>query len=465
LNKIIRFSLLFILLLSLTTPAFAQGDSTDNLVYIVQAGDTLWTIARNLHVYYDEMLAVNGLTENSSIIPGTELIITGLGDLRGVVSTIKVPFGETLQSISRRYQVPEDSLIQINRLTSPFELYVGVSAVLVGENEIEVQEGKRVSLAPGESFLEMAIKENLNPWTMVTANHQGGSWDMIPGEVLFVPGTESTGPGGFPDEIQNVDFYPERLVQGHTYVIEANIPDGAQISGSLGEYPLSFFTQDGKTYLALQGLHAKESTGLKPISLAGTLTDGTPFALTQMVEVFSGNYHYEEIIGVPQETVGIEITEEETTQLQEFTLQATENKFWDEEFLPPVPAALSAAYASYYGGRRSYNGSGYYYFHSGLDYFSSMGGDIYAAAPGKVVFTGPLLLHGNTTLIDHGWGVYSLYAHQSEFLVREGQQVNAGALIGRVGSTGRSSGPHLHWEVWVGGIQVNPLDWVENSYP
>ena len=94
-----------------------------------------------------------------------------------------------------------------------------------------------------------------------------------------------------------------------------------------------------------------------------------------------------------------------------------------------------------------------------------MSGDIYAAAPGKVVFTGPMLLHGNTTLIDHGWGVYSLYAHQSEFLVQEEQQVSAGVLIGRVGSTGRSSGPHLHWEIWVGGIQVNPLDWVDNTYP
>lgn len=464
-NKVISFSLVLLILLSSATPAFAQGDSTDNLIYVVQAGDTLWTIARKLHVYYDEMLAVNGLTENSSIIPGVQLIIPGLGDLSGQVSTIEVSFGETLQSISRRYQVPEDSLVKINRLTSPFELYVGVSAVLVSENEIEAQDGKRVSLAPSESFLEMAIKENLNPWSLITANNQGGSWDLIPGEVLFVPGTESSGPGGFPDKIQNVDITPDRLVQGHTYVIEADIQGEAQISGSLGEYPLSFFTQDGKAYLALQGLHAKESLGLTPLSLSGTLADGTPFALTQMVEVFSGNYIYEDITGVPQNTVGIKITEDETRQLQEYTLKSTQNKFWSGQFLSPVPPAFSAAYASYFGGRRSYNGSGYFYFHSGLDYFSSMGGDIYAAAPGKVVYTGSLLLHGNTTLINHGWGVYSLYAHQSEFLVEEGQQVSAGTLVGRVGSTGRSSGPHMHWEIWVGGIQVDPLDWVNNIYP
>jgi len=94
-----------------------------------------------------------------------------------------------------------------------------------------------------------------------------------------------------------------------------------------------------------------------------------------------------------------------------------------------------------------------------------MGGNIYAAAPGKVVYTGSLLLHGNTTMINHGWGVYTLYAHQSEFLVQTGQQVDAGELIGRVGSTGRSTGAHMHWEVWVGGLQVDPMDWLKTAYP
>jgi murein DD-endopeptidase MepM/ murein hydrolase activator NlpD len=184
-----------------------------------------------------------------------------------------------------------------------------------------------------------------------------------------------------------------------------------------------------------------------------------------MVSIVSGNYHYEDIVGVPQNTVGVEITEEETAFLKDFADQATSNKFWTGEFVSSVPPELSAAWAAYYGGRRSYNGSGYFYFHSGLDYFSVMGGNIYAAAPGKVVYQGTLLLHGNTTMIDHGWGVYTLYAHQSEYLVGEGQRVSAGELIGLVGSTGRSTGPHLHLEVWVGGVQVDPLDWVGEIYP
>lgn len=465
-NKFTRSVLpLLALLLVICSPVSAQENTTAGPIYEIKAGDTLWNIALNLHVSYDELLAVNGLTANSSIIPGTVLEIPGLEGISGTLGTVDVPFGESLQSISRRYQVPEEEMVRLNRLTSPLELYVGVSAVVVGEDGISEQAGERKTLAPGQSALELAVQTGLNPWVLINANGELGSWDMIPGEVLLLPGTESDGPGGFPAAITKASFSPKRFVQGHTSVIQIAAPEGTQLSGSLGDYPLSFFTKNGETYFALQGLHARENTGLKQLSISGSLPDGTPIAHTQMVEIFSGNYPYEDVVGVPQNTVGVDITEEESQALEKYTRKFTETKYWSGIFSSPVPAELTGAYASYFGGRRSYNGSGYYYFHTGLDYYGVMGQDIYAAAPGKVVFTGPLLLHGNTTLINHGWGVYTLYAHQSEFLVQEGQQVSAGELIGRVGNTGRSIGPHLHFEVWVGGLQVDPLDWLENSYP
>lgn len=464
-NRIIRIGLLLALTALAVQPAYAQSDEAAGAIYYVKAGDTLWTIARNLHISYAEMLAVNGLTESSSIIPGTQLLIPGLGDLSGVLSTTQATYGETLQSISRRFQVPEATLIKLNRLTSPLELYVGVSVVLVGEQEVADRTDRRVSLAPGETSLELAIRENINPWNLALSNGEDGSWDLLPGEVVFVPGTDGSGPGAFPEEIRNVQYSPEDFIQGHTMVLKVKGLEGTTVTGSLGDYPLAFFTENGETYLALQGLHAREPVGLKALSISGTLPDGTPFAHTQMISVLSGNYHYEDIVGVPQNTVGVGITEEETQLLEGYTDQATARRLWEGPFHIPVPPELDGAYASYFGGRRSYNDSGYFYFHSGLDYFSVMGGNIYAAAPGKVVYQGSLLLHGNTTLIDHGWGVYTLYAHQSEFLVQQGDQVTTGQLIGRVGSTGRSSGPHMHWEVWVGGIQVDPLDWIKGSYP
>jgi murein DD-endopeptidase MepM/ murein hydrolase activator NlpD len=465
LKKIIRISILLVLTFSLFNPVFAQENQPGGPTYIVQAGDTLWTIARNLHISYDELLAANQLTGESSIIPGKVLEIPGLEDVSGVLSIVKVEYGESLLSISRRYDVPLDALVKLNRLTSPVELYVGVSTVLVAENETIDQAGKRVSLAPEQSSLELAVIENLNPWDLIITNDQGGEWDLIPGEVLYIQGTDSSGPAAFPEEIQKVAYTPNRFIQGHTSVFKVTAPEGTIIQGYLGDYPLSFFSETGVKYLALQGLHAKENLGLKPLSVFGTLPDGTPFAHTQMVQIRSGEYPYEEIFNVPPKTIGVDLTDEETEFLEEFADQATGNKFWEGDFLSPVPVELSKCWVSFFGNRRSYNGSGFFYFHSGLDFCGAMGGNILAPAPGKVVYIGPQLLHGNTTMINHGWGVYTLYAHQSEILVQEGDRVKAGDIIGRVGSTGRSTGPHLHWEVWVGGIQVDPMDWLVDSYP
>jgi murein DD-endopeptidase MepM/ murein hydrolase activator NlpD len=74
-------------------------------------------------------------------------------------------------------------------------------------------------------------------------------------------------------------------------------------------------------------------------------------------------------------------------------------------------------------------------------------------------------VRGNTTFIDHGWGVFTGYLHQSEIDVAVGDVIQTGQTIGLVGGTGRVTGPHLHWEIWVGGVPVDPLDWVANSYP
>jgi murein DD-endopeptidase MepM/ murein hydrolase activator NlpD len=100
-----------------------------------------------------------------------------------------------------------------------------------------------------------------------------------------------------------------------------------------------------------------------------------------------------------------------------------------------------------------------------MDFGGGNGLPITAPAPGVVVFAGTLDIRGNATIIDHGWGVYSGFWHQSEFKVKVGDLVETGQVIGLVGGTGRVTGAHLHWEVWVNGIQVNPMGWLETVYP
>lgn len=100
-------------------------------------------------------------------------------------------------------------------------------------------------------------------------------------------------------------------------------------------------------------------------------------------------------------------------------------------------------------------------FHEGLDISADSGTPVKASASGVVEFAGKKGGYGNCIIINHGNGLKTLYAHCSKLLVKEGQKVQKGDLIANVGSTGRSTGPHLHFEVHVGGTPVDPLKYLE----
>jgi murein DD-endopeptidase MepM/ murein hydrolase activator NlpD len=95
--------------------------------------------------------------------------------------------------------------------------------------------------------------------------------------------------------------------------------------------------------------------------------------------------------------------------------------------------------------------------HRGVDYGVPRGSPIYATADGVVVFSGWRGSFGKTVIVDHGNGVMTVYAHASKLSVKVGDTITSGAIVGKVGSTGRSTGPHLHYEIWVNGRATNPL--------
>ena len=321
----------------------------------------------------------------------------------------------------------------------------------------------------------MAAMHGENPWTYVQMNNLPGTWSALPGEILHLPGSstselDSRDASAFPDLFQNVTLSSNTLLQGKVAVIDLAAPDGILLEGSLDSYKLSFFNNKQGHYYSLQGIHAMMDPGLYDLTITAEFpsesrSEKPAFSFNQSILVRAGNYPFDPVLTVSPETIDPAVTKPEDAQWAALTAPATPEKLWNGLFKSPAPPPFSDCWPSLFGNRRSYNGSEYYAFHTGLDFCGGVGTEILAPAEGRVVFTGPLTVRGNATVIDHGWGVYSGYLHQSEILVQAGDLVSQGQLIGKVGGTGRATGPHLHWEIWAGGVQVDPMDWLSQEYP
>ena len=169
-------------------------------------------------------------------------------------------------------------------------------------------------------------------------------------------------------------------------------------------------------------------------------------------------------IWLPPDKESIRGTDLEFDRVGAFKQIVTPEKFWNGPFLRPNQGPVSTVY----GVRRYYNGEfAENYYHRGVDYADYNGSPVVAPAAGRIVLVGlesqGFEIHGNTVGIDHGQGVTSILIHLSRINVREGDMVKAGDRIGDVGSTGASTGPHLHWGLYVHGQAVDPVPWRYNG--
>ncbi|PZO15519.1 MAG: peptidase [Leptolyngbya foveolarum] len=158
-------------------------------------------------------------------------------------------------------------------------------------------------------------------------------------------------------------------------------------------------------------------------------------------------------------------TDEEFERVAAFKRLVTPERHWAGPLLRPSQGYVSTEY----GVQRYYNGVfAEDYYHRGVDYAAATGSAVVSPAAGYVRLVGEetngFELHGNTIGIDHGQGVLSIMIHLSRIDVKEGDFVTAGQVIGGVGSTGASTGPHLHWGLYVNGIAVDPVPWRDAGF-
>ncbi|NUQ36786.1 MAG: peptidoglycan DD-metalloendopeptidase family protein [Caldilineales bacterium] len=395
------------LLLCLITAAQAQGAAPQQ--HTVIAGETLALIAERYGVSVAALVAANQIADPNLIIVGQQLTIPAAG--AGVVPSafsppdvIRVPLrpGDTLSRIARRYDVDPTEIMALNGIDRP--------------RLIELEDEILLPVLP------------TYPRPFLAFTHSAG------------------------------------IVQGQTGVAAVTLANPEQPGGQFGEQTLHFVYRDktraGYRYWALLPTGALAPPGPRPLTVWVGET-----RVHSSVPILAGVYETQYIVLPPAKGELLQPARQrnELEILTQIWSTVTPEKQWRGPFRFPIAAGFLST--SPYGVRRSYNQGPVRSFHEGTDWSAAQGTPIWAPAAGVVVLAEMLDVRGGGVIIDHGLGVYSNFWHLSAIDVQPGQRVQPGDEIGDVGTTGLSTGAHLHWEIRVNGVAVDPLQWTTLGFP
>lgn len=262
---------------------------------------------------------------------------------------------------------------------------------------------------------------------------------------------------GLPAKALEVQIMPKNPQLGDTISVLIEADDQKSLSNptvTVGEKNYPAFEIAPRQYRSFIPTTPLEKAGVRTIKVS---EEGQEQKLS--VQVRDRKFPVQRIT-LPPGKAGVGATEYELKRVAEFKALQTPEKYWNGVFLTPNAGRTSTRY----GVRRYYNGVfANDYYHRGQDYAGAAGSSVTAPAAGRVALVGTVSqgfrVHGNVIGIDHGQGVVSIFMHLSRINVQEGDFVKAGQKIGAVGSTGASTGPHLHWGLYVNGQSIDPLPW------
>ena len=213
---------------------------------------------------------------------------------------------------------------------------------------------------------------------------------------------------------------------------------------------------------ALIGIALGTAPGDFPLKIrrAGAPNDDLPGLAPMNITVSSKAYVVENIHLPPQKNKLVPLEARESAKIHRAARMVTARQYWEGPFIPPVQGPELAPF----GKKRMHNGTVNAGFHNGIDLRAPAGASAKAANAGIVILAVSFRAHGKVVLINHGQGVMTVYLHMQSIAVRPGQMVRKGQTIGKVGSTGVSTGPHIHWQVFVHGVPVDPEQWQNTEF-
>jgi murein DD-endopeptidase MepM/ murein hydrolase activator NlpD len=229
------------------------------------------------------------------------------------------------------------------------------------------------------------------------------------------------------------------------------------LSAQLAGEPLHFFRDSTGAFIAYAGIPV-EARGRLALPIVIERSDGTVDSMVTEVPVTGANFGSERLSVNPRFTekpdsaLAERIARESEAIREAWLLSHQTPRLWQGPFQRPRPGRIT----SVFGTGREFNGV-VQSRHLGVDFDGNVGATIRAANTGVVTLVGDHYYSGNIVVVNHGAGIATAYLHMSKVLVSSGDTVTRGQLIGLVGSSGRVTGPHLHWIAKYGSISVNPM--------
>jgi murein DD-endopeptidase MepM/ murein hydrolase activator NlpD len=221
-------------------------------------------------------------------------------------------------------------------------------------------------------------------------------------------------------------------------------------------------TRDRSHWMALIGVDVETPPGRYPAVVRALSSDGKPSITRASITITGKIFGTRRLLVDPKfsEPPAAERPriEQESRRLAGIFATTSRERYWNRPFDTPVTAPTS----SLFGVRSVFNGVPRSR-HNGVDFAIGPGAPVRAPAAGRVVLSDALYFTGNTVIIDHGEGLYSLLAHLEKTAVHHGDALDNGDVVGLVGATGRATGPHLHWSIRLQGARVDPLSLIERT--